>query len=120
MPSASVYFSFGEFACRCGGAFTACRRIWIHRSQVLEMTRYRAAVGRPVSIVSGCRCTGHNKAVGGVVGSMHLTGKASDFTALHPPSWFRVRRLFNGRGYNASNDLVRHGDMGRVRTWIYS
>jgi hypothetical protein len=118
-PDISTHFSATEFRCKCGGVYSACARIWTKHVLIVQMEKYRAAIGRSVAVVSGCRCTGHNKAVGGATHSRHMVGDAADFAALHPPSWFTARKIFNGKGYNRSNDLVRHGDEGPVRSWIY-
>ncbi len=33
---------------------------------------------RPVKVTSACRCTEHNKAIGGALGSQHKKGRAAD------------------------------------------
>ena len=38
----------------------------------------REHFGKPCIVNSGCRCTSHNKKVGGVTNSRHLSGKAID------------------------------------------
>ena len=43
--------------------------------------RVREALGVPIYNTRGVRCQGHNRAVGGVENSLHLTGKAVDFYA---------------------------------------
>ena len=68
------HFERWEFACPCCG-FNA-----IDIRLVLELEGIRSAMGdKPVHITSGCRCSKHNKEVGGVMGSKHLTGGAADF-----------------------------------------
>lgn len=46
---------------------------------VLEQVR--ALVGKPISVNSGYRSLGVNKAVGGSINSAHVKGLAADFTA---------------------------------------
>ncbi|WP_054031256.1 D-Ala-D-Ala carboxypeptidase family metallohydrolase [Desulfatitalea tepidiphila] len=70
-----------EFACKCGCGFDA---VDVELLTVLEETRlyFQARyIGENVKIeiTSGCRCAAHNRAEGGVPGSMHIRGKATDF-----------------------------------------
>jgi uncharacterized protein YcbK (DUF882 family) len=44
--------------------------------QVLDPAR--EGYGKPVCVNSGYRCSKHNAAVGGVVGSQHMRGEAAD------------------------------------------
>lgn len=71
------YFTRSEFACRCGkcGGFPAEPEPLL----VLLADGIRQYFGKPVLVSSGVRCSAHNKAVGGVSNSRHLTGKAMDF-----------------------------------------
>lgn len=120
-PDISAHFSAIEFRCKCGGRYTSCARIWVRRSLIREMEQYRSALGAGISIVSGCRCVNHNRAVGGVRNSRHLLGDAADFAALRSLSWFADHHLFSGRGYNSGNGKVRHGDTRQAPTiWRYS
>lgn len=45
---------------------------------VAGLESLRGKIARPVHVLSGLRCAKHNKAVGGVKNSQHLTGKAAD------------------------------------------
>ena len=76
MGDLTQYFSRCEFACRCGCGFDA-----ISSELVDRLTVARMLAGVPFRITSGCRCTGHNDAVGGVVRSPHLRGLAADIAA---------------------------------------
>lgn len=122
LPTASAHFSFTEFRCKCGGRFTSCARIWVKRDLIIALEKYRKELKAGVSIVSGCRCPGHNKYVGGAIASRHMVGDAADFPPIKSKQWFIDRGLFRGRGWNHSptSHPVRHGDMGPVRTWMYS
>lgn len=107
--TASANFSFSEFACKCGGRYASCRRIWILRSHIQRLESYRAKAGGPVRVISGCRCLGHNAAVGGASSSQHLYGAATDISGPDKDtvaSW----RLFAGIGYSRSTDRVAHVD----------
>ncbi len=120
LPTASAHFSFTEFRCKCGGRFTACARIWIKREAIRQAENYRKALGHGVSIVSGCRCYGHNRHVGGASQSRHMVGDAMDFPAEKGVAWFAKHNLYDGRGFNGSDGKVRHGDLGRQRSWRYA
>lgn len=121
LPTMSAHFSFIEFACKCGGKYTGCARIWVRRGTVREAEQYRKALGAGVSIVSGCRCWAHNKAVKGATRSQHMSGKAVDFPPRRPVSWFTARGIFKPGGLGANPArMVRHGDCGPNRGWSYS
>ena len=69
------HFQQSEFACKCGCGFDDINHTLV---QILEDIRSHFG-GNPVFITSGCRCAKHNAEVGGVAGSRHVLGKASDF-----------------------------------------
>lgn len=73
MGDISKHFSRSEFCCRdgCGRCDPSPRLV-----EVLE--RIRAITGRPLIVVSGCRCEARNKAVGGASRSRHLHCDAAD------------------------------------------
>ena len=109
LGTASAHFSFTEFRCKCGGKYASCRRIWILRSHVQRLESYRAKTGRAVSITSGCRCLGHNRAVGGASSSQHLFGCATDISGPDKDT-VKSYRLFAGIGYGAKSDRALHVD----------
>lgn len=132
-PTASAHFSFAEFACKCGGRFDACQRIWIMRDLLTTLEDVRATF-YPGGLVpmSGCRCTGHNHAVGGASSSQHMYGAACDLTPKVRYRDMAKRVPVAGIGYNASTGLVAHVDrrdvsghnltgasVKRPTTWIY-
>lgn len=69
------HFKVSEFACKCGCGF---KNINLELVKVLENIRSHFG-DKPLIITSGCRCATHNKRVGGVQGSRHVTAKAADF-----------------------------------------
>lgn len=73
MGDLSPHFSRQEFACRdgCGHDSVQPRLI-----EVLE--QIRSITGRPLVVVSGCRCAARNRAVGGASRSRHIFGDAAD------------------------------------------
>lgn len=113
-PTASKWFSWTEFACKCGGRYTNCRRIRVHRALLLALTEYREAVGRPVRIASGYRCPSWNQRQGGASSSQHLYGAAVDVE--YALSYRPVARLraFSGIGKSKSTGKVRHLDVRHV------
>lgn len=142
--TASAHFSFSEFQCHCGGKYSACRRIagegvpnnnrHVLRAllQGLELTRAAYYPGG-MSIVSGYRCDGHNKAVGGATSSQHRFGAAADISPVVDKDRLRARNWFAGIGFQGSSDRVRHvdrrdysgvnptrGTVTRPTTWKYS
>lgn len=119
--TASAHFSFSEFACHCGGKYSACRRVagegvarhGVHvlraLIQGLELTRasyYRSGM----TIVSGYRCDSHNHAVGGASSSQHRWGAAADIARVVDKDTLRAKHWFAGIGYQASSDRAQHVD----------
>lgn len=115
----SANFSAKEFACKCGGKYSTCRRVWAPRSLLQLAERIRKEIG-PWGPLSTCRCFSHNRAVGGSTQSKHLAG-----TAMDVPSSYRLTKAkaSNARalgiGYSRSSNLVLHVDTGPSRTWAY-
>lgn len=77
-------FHANEFRCNCAGRGVAkgptfCHGIeWVHRELVVQLQTLRLRLMRPITVVSGCRCSAYNAHVGGARGSQHLRGKAAD------------------------------------------
>ncbi len=72
-----LYFRKPEFRCpcpRCGGFPAEPEETLVRLAD-----RVRGYFGKPVIISSGVRCAAHNREVGGVAGSRHVSGKAMDF-----------------------------------------
>jgi uncharacterized protein YcbK (DUF882 family) len=67
------HFSRDEFACKCGCGFDG-----ISMDLVRGLERLRDALGKPIVILSGCRCARHNMAEGGARRSQHVLGRAAD------------------------------------------
>ena len=73
MGDLSKNFNRSEFTCKCG-----CGHSEVSPALVELLQELRDLLDRPVSILSGCRCKAHNKAVGGVSNSAHVAGEAAD------------------------------------------
>lgn len=70
----SRHFTKKEATCKCG-----CGYLRINDVLVQKLEKLRAYLGhKPITITSWCRCEKHNKAVGGVPTSNHMTGEAVD------------------------------------------
>lgn len=67
------HFKKSEFNCRCG-----CGTNIIDLKLVKILDEIREHFGKPCQVTSGCRCTSYNAKVGGIKGSKHTQGKASD------------------------------------------
>lgn len=103
----SKNFSRKEFACRCGCGFDDVDDELV---QVLE--HLREVLGNtPVTITSGCRCTAHNRKVGGAPKSKHILGVAADI---------KVKGVKPNRVADTLEDLYpdRYG-IGRYRGWVH-
>jgi len=112
LTTMSPHFSFTETQCKCGGNFTDCRRIWPTRGSVIAAEALRASFyPKGLIPVSWCRCTGHNRRVGGAASSRHLKGDAIDLP--HTVSLRRVKALeiFTGIGINRGDGNVQHVDL---------
>lgn len=73
------YFQKEEFVCRCGGKYCGGYPAQVDATLLLVADRVREHFGAPAILTSGLRCAVHNKNVGGVTGSRHMSGKAMDF-----------------------------------------
>jgi len=83
----------GQTTCRCG-----CKSGDITPAMQQVVKALEAATGRQATITSGRRCEPHNKAVGGVKGSRHTTGKAVDLAVkgMTPGQVAAVARKIKG------------------------
>lgn len=70
----SANFRVREFRCRDGSD-----PIFVDDALVSILQKIREHFGKPLTITSGYRTPGHNKACGGAAYSQHLYGRAADF-----------------------------------------
>lgn len=106
----SDHFSAREFACKCDGKYQDCARVAVTRWQLRALEQLRTAAGRPLPIVSGYRCTQHNRAVGGAPNSQHRNGSACDVPPMLTLAQVRALGVFSGIGYQSRTGLVVHVD----------
>lgn len=71
------YFKPQEFRCSCGHC--SGYPSYMKRVQMEHLARIRKHYGKPMTITSGLRCAFENSRVGGVPGSGHTRGFATDF-----------------------------------------
>jgi zinc D-Ala-D-Ala carboxypeptidase len=111
LPTASAHFSFTEAACKCGGRYGNCQRIWVNRAlfSSLEVLRAKAYPGG-LSPASICRCPSWNHGVGGASNSQHMYGNACDVQYAARDVSVASWRLFGGLGRSRSTRLIRHVD----------
>jgi zinc D-Ala-D-Ala carboxypeptidase len=85
--------------------------IKLDRTLVRALETYRAALGEPVTILSGHRDPEWNRAHGGLPDSQHLHGTAADVEPTTTLDDVLALRVFSGIGYDATSGLVRHVDV---------
>lgn len=75
------HFSHIEAACHCCGRIVS-REAVLKAAQMMEAVRAKLG-GKPIKVLSWCRCPRHNAKVGGASDSFHMKGLAVDFTCKH-------------------------------------
>lgn len=74
----SEHFHLREFECKCG----ECTETLVSMAHVARLEHLRRNTSRPVKINSAYRCEKHNQSVGGVDGSQHTKGTATDISLV--------------------------------------
>jgi uncharacterized protein YcbK (DUF882 family) len=94
-------FNKSEFDCSCGCEMPKEVLINVQKlANQLQMLRDKVEVS--IKINSSYRCTKHNKAIGGVLNSQHILGKAADVVI----SGFKASKTFD-----LISELIDKGDM---------
>lgn len=83
----SEHFEEKEFQCHC------CGRVHVAPALVDLLEKVRILYHRPIVISSGFRCPEHNKAVGGLPNSAHLTGEAADIVCAFSADRYHLIRI---------------------------
>lgn len=124
-PSYIEYFNPWEF----GDKNKANDKAYFAVSQVLvdNLDILRLTLGRPITITSGYRSPGTNKAVGGSENSYHLFGMAADFTTKYLEDTYKLllnhkelSTYFKGVGYYPDRNFI-HVDVRNTDeqvTWV--
>ena len=110
MGDLSLHFNRAEFACRCGCGF-GTRVGDVSQALVRVLEQIRMQFDAPVAVVSGCRCSKHNRSVGGAIASQHVRGTAADIKVqgVSPKSVADWLSAAYPRTYG----------IGRYRTWTH-
>ena len=94
-------FNKSEFDCKCGCEMPNEVLINVQKlANQLQMLRDKVEVS--IKINSSYRCPKHNKAIGGVLNSQHILGKAADVVI----SGFKASKTFD-----LISELIDKGDM---------
>jgi hypothetical protein len=116
----SPNFQYGELECRC------CGKAAINAESLMKLERLRELLGgHPLHVASAYRCSRHNSAVGGSLGSAHLSGKAFDIVSytsdLMSDAAFEAMLLAGFKGIGRGNGKC-HVDDGHPRHtfWRYT
>jgi len=76
MGSLSEHFDCSEFAC------PDCGKCEVSPILLSALEELRSLLGKPIHILSGYRCSEHNKSVGGASASQHVLGQAADIRVV--------------------------------------
>lgn len=113
----SKNFTEDEFKCHCG----QCEFV-IDMPYINKMQAFRDDWGKPMSPTSGHRCQEYNKLIGGVSDSLHIPGKAGDWSILSPFDRYRFIRLSYKHGFTGigvySNFIHLDTRNDRARMWV--
>ena len=107
------FFDSSEFECKCG-----CGYFQIDDKLLRLLNELRILFDKPVIINSGCRCSEHNRKVGGSPKSQHLLGKASDIVIkdISPKTVYEyIDKTYLGLGLGLYDTFV-HVDVREVKT----
>lgn len=104
MKKLSEYFEWNEF----GISYATCNyiksNVWLLCNALLDIIR--EAYGKPIYINSGYRTPEHNKRVGGVSNSQHLTGEACDFTGKDFKRLWRIINELDDKGIISYDQMI--------------
>lgn len=103
VPMKFGHFKTTEFDCPCN----RCEVTYIDDALIEALNRKRANWNKPITIISGFRCTAHNEEVHGKSGSRHLIGKAADI---------RVEGMTPATVADCCEDM---GGLGRGKTFTH-
>lgn len=121
----SKNFSSNEFQCPC----SKCTDQFIDQKLVDKLQQVRDTYGKPIKVNSGYRCPEHNAAVGGKIGSAHMSGLAVDIAPqlitldelddLYEICYNIFDNIGDGRNKKFVHVDVREPKKTGKRMWIY-
>ena len=116
-------FTENEFKCKCCGI---CN---VNINFLCQLEEARRIAGIPFIITSGCRCKKHNKEVGGVENSRHISTKHLASSAADIATTTDRRRMvivralieagFTSIGLSKKDYFVHVDDDQRLKMWLY-
>lgn len=121
MGDLTEHFNRAEFACKCG-----CGADHISPTLAARLEIMRAMLGSKITITSGVRCPAHNKVVGGVENSEHLSGEAADILCDNAIDRYRmveiamlanIERIGIGKGFIHCGIKLQHP---HTAIWLYT
>ena len=117
------YFEEKEFECKCKDK--DCKMNNMQEEMKRRLDNARRFARTSFVITSGCRCTEHNKAVGGSKTSSHLTGWAVDIRVENSGDKYKILTGLLAAGFNrigiGSNFIHADCDPKKIKcvTWTY-
>jgi uncharacterized protein YcbK (DUF882 family) len=121
----SKYFTSKEFQCSC----KKCDEQYISSELLDLLDQVREKYGKPIRVTSGYRCPEHNVAIGGKVGSSHVSGLAADIQptlvtldeldTLYEICYDIFDNIGDGRNKRFVHVDVREAKKSGKRTWLY-
>jgi uncharacterized protein YcbK (DUF882 family) len=121
----SKNFNSSEFQCPCN----KCTDQFIDLKLINKLQQVRDTYGKAINVNSGYRCPEHNAAVGGKIGSAHMSGLAVDISPslltldeldeLYELCYNNFDNIGDGRGKKFVHVDVREAKKTGKRHWIY-
>ena len=110
-------FHPSEFHCKCNGKHCDGRSLQPDRIRHLAWTlqQVRDEIGFPMRINSAYRCPGHNRDVGGSVGSYHPQSLAADIDVVGVPP----KQVADVVEKMMDQGRVPNGGLGRYNTFTH-
>ena len=93
-----MYFKANEFICKCGDCNMGLADMNAEMVQKLDLAR--AIAKTPFGINSAVRCPIHNRRVGGIEDSAHITGNAVDIRCTDSNKRFLIIQALISVGFN--------------------
>ena len=115
-----THFTFEEIKCKCG-----CSGKIINYNLLLRLELARRNSDLPFKINSWCRCSQHNRQVGGSLTSSHLNGLAVDIHCPTPEFQNKLMVYLGDAGFRrfGIGDTYLHVDIDPTKSlpaiWYY-